>query len=252
MIERHLPLVRSIARRFTGRGESFEDLVQVGTVALIAAVDRCDRGREGQLTSYAAVCIEGEIRRHLRDRCDPLRIPRHLHGDVALMAKLRAPVAIDGDAEPIAGADAAESESVGFSRVLVASAARSLDARERLIIALRYFLDLNQAEIGAAVGLSQVQVSRMLDRALGKMRRGLAEPDPPSFETARGRIGSEGRECRPAVHGERAQRPPAAPDAPSAARRAGAGGGAGGRQPEPVDRDAALSVARAGRTRAGL
>jgi RNA polymerase sigma factor (sigma-70 family) len=252
MIERHLPLVRSIARRFTGRGESFEDLVQVGTVALIAAVDRCERGREGQFTSYAAVCVEGEIRRHLRDRCDPLRIPRHLHGDAALMAKLRAPVAIDGDDELIAGTEVVESDSIGISRALVASAARSLDARERLVVALRYFLDLSQAEIGAAVGLSQVQVSRLLDRALGKMRRGLAEPATASFETARGRIGSDGRECRPAVHGERAQRPPAAPDAAGAARRAGAGGGTRGDLPEQVDRDATLPVAHGGHAGGGL
>src|SRR5438105_14545973 len=102
MIECHLPLVRAIAHRFAGRGEPLDDLVQVGNVALIAAVDRCERGRERQFTSYATACVEGEIRRHLRDRCDPLRVPRHLHGDTALMASLRAPATLEGEAEAAA------------------------------------------------------------------------------------------------------------------------------------------------------
>src|SRR5947207_9000763 len=169
MIERHLPLVRTIAHRFAGRGEPFDDLVQVGNVALITAVDRCERGRQGQFTSYAAACVEGEIRRHLRDRCDPLRVPRHLQGDAALMATLRAPATIDEEADAVA-APGGEEDSVGIARALVASAARSLDARERLVVALRYFLDLSQSEIGATVGISQVQVSRVLTKALGKMR----------------------------------------------------------------------------------
>ena len=177
MIERHLPLVRAIAHRFAGRGEPFDDLVQVGNVALIAAVDRCERGRERQFTSYAATCVEGEIRRHLRDRCDPLRVPRHLQGDTALMASLRAPATLEGEAET-AGAQPTELDDVGVARALVASAARSLDPRERRVVALRYFLDLSQAEIGDAVGLSQVHVSRVLERALGKMRLELDGEDP--------------------------------------------------------------------------
>jgi RNA polymerase sigma-B factor len=171
MIERHLPLVRAIARRFVGRGEPLDDLVQVGNVALIAAVDRCERGRELQFRAYAAACVEGEIRRHLRDRCHPLRIPRHLHGDTALMAMLRSPASLEDDeAEGVSSPQATLPDEIGVTRALVASAARSLDARERRVLALRYYLDLSQAEIGDAVGLSQVHVSRVLQTALGKMR----------------------------------------------------------------------------------
>ena len=65
-----------------------------------------------------------------------------------------------------------------MARAWVASAARSLDPRERRVVALRYFLDLSQAEIGDAVGLSQVAVSRVLGRALGKMRLELDGQDP--------------------------------------------------------------------------
>jgi len=157
-IERHLPLVRSIARSFAGRGEPLEDLVQVGNVALVTAVDRCDAGREAQLTAYAATCVEGAIRRHLRDRPVPLRVPRRLHADTALMATLRAPAPIDEHAEALAAPEALD--DVGVARALVAAAARTLDRRERRVVALRYFGGLSQAEIGDAVGLSQVHVGR--------------------------------------------------------------------------------------------
>jgi RNA polymerase sigma-B factor len=199
MIERHLPLVRTIARRFAGRGEPLDDLIQVGNVALISAVDRCERGRESQLTSYAAVCVEGEIRRHLRDRCVPLRIPRDVQTDTALMATLRAPVPLEGEAEHLATAERLDDE--GLDRALVASAARSLDGRERRVVALRYFLDLSQEEIGAQVGISQVHVSRVLKQALGKMRLTLVDGDPAPSEIARLPIRSESRECRQAVNG---------------------------------------------------
>jgi RNA polymerase sigma-B factor len=197
MIERHLPLVRAIARRFAGRGEPLDDLVQVGNVALITAVDRCDEGRVRQFASYAAVCVEGEIKRHLRDRCDPLRVPRHLQQDTTLMASLRAPAPMDDEVEAVA---AAQLDDVGIARALVASAARTLDRRERLVVGLRYFGDLSQAEIGAAVGLSQVQVSRLLEKALGKMRLDLAGAGPATSGTKPRGIGS-GRECRQAVRG---------------------------------------------------
>src|SRR5262245_52719720 len=76
LIERNLPLVEAIARRFATRGEPFEDLVQVGAVGLIKAVDRFDPGYGVDLRAYAALTITGEIRRHLRDRSWPVRIPR--------------------------------------------------------------------------------------------------------------------------------------------------------------------------------
>jgi RNA polymerase sigma-B factor len=82
LIELHLPLVRSLARRFAHRGEPMDDLVQVGTIGLIRAVDRFERRRGCPLEAYAAVSIVGEIKRHLRDHGAPLRVPRRLqeHG----------------------------------------------------------------------------------------------------------------------------------------------------------------------------
>ena len=167
VIESYLPLVRRIARRFAGRGELHEDLVQVGSVALIGAVDRCDPGRVDQQPGYVATCVEGEIRRHLRDRCAVIRIPRQVQRDTPLAAALRRPLPIvdellEGLCESV--------DDATLARAMVASAAQSLDLRERRLVALRYYGDLSQAEIGCAVGLSQVQVSRLLRGAIDKMR----------------------------------------------------------------------------------
>ena len=75
VIEENLPLVRSLAGRFAGRGEQVDDLVQVGSIGLIKAVDRFRVG-QGDLATYAVPMIVGEIRRHLRDRAWPMRPPR--------------------------------------------------------------------------------------------------------------------------------------------------------------------------------
>jgi RNA polymerase sigma-B factor len=78
LVERHLPLVRSLARRFVGRGESLEDLEQVGAIGLIKAIDRFELARDVALTSYATPNVVGEIKRHFRDKGSAVRIPRHL------------------------------------------------------------------------------------------------------------------------------------------------------------------------------
>ena len=68
MIEQYLPLVRSLARRYSYRGELLEDLVQVGCIGLIKAIDRFDVERGVELTTYATPNIIGEIKRHFRDK----------------------------------------------------------------------------------------------------------------------------------------------------------------------------------------
>jgi RNA polymerase sigma-B factor len=76
LIEELMPLVRSLALRYTGRGESLEDLVQVGAVGLIKAVDRFDPDRGVELTTYAVPTILGEIQRHFRDKAWAVHVPR--------------------------------------------------------------------------------------------------------------------------------------------------------------------------------
>lgn len=74
----HLSLVRYLASKFANRGEPIEDLVQVGTIGLINAVDRFDPLRGNRFSTYAAPTIVGEIKRHFRDKAWNLKVPRRL------------------------------------------------------------------------------------------------------------------------------------------------------------------------------
>jgi RNA polymerase sigma-B factor len=78
LISRHLPLVRSLARRYAGRGEALEDIEQVGAIGLIKAIDRFELSREVSLATYATPNVVGEIKRHFRDKGWAIRVPRAL------------------------------------------------------------------------------------------------------------------------------------------------------------------------------
>ena len=78
LITMYLPLVRSLARRYASRGEHFDDLVQVGAIGLIKAIDRFDLDRGVELTTYATPNIVGEIKRYFRDKGWSVRVPRGL------------------------------------------------------------------------------------------------------------------------------------------------------------------------------
>jgi RNA polymerase sigma-B factor len=78
LVQRHLPLVRSLARRYAGRGEALEDIEQVGAIGLLKAIDRYDLEREVSLTTYATPNVVGEIKRHFRDKGWAIRVPRGL------------------------------------------------------------------------------------------------------------------------------------------------------------------------------
>jgi len=78
LVRLHLPLVEHFARRFLNRGEPFDDLLQVGTIGLIKAVDRFDIERGVEFSTYATPTILGEIKRHFRDRGWAIRVPRRL------------------------------------------------------------------------------------------------------------------------------------------------------------------------------
>jgi RNA polymerase sigma-B factor len=213
LIESHLPLVRAIARRYDGRGEAPEDLVQVGAVGLIKAADRFDPSRGAAFATFATPAIEGEIRRHLRDRASSLRIPRALQqmsgelrrrrseltavlGRSPSLSELAAAIGADeldveraisaeralesvrisSEDNVVELADAAETVTGSDDRVLLAESLRVLDDRERQIVLLRFHADMTEREIARAVGISQAHVSRLLGGALEKLRVELAAP----------------------------------------------------------------------------
>jgi len=88
LIEQYMSLVRSLARRYAYRGEQFDDLVQIGAIGLIKAIDRFDVNRGVELTTYATPNIIGEIKRHFRDRSWAVRVPRGLQELNVQLSKL--------------------------------------------------------------------------------------------------------------------------------------------------------------------
>ena len=216
LVELHLPLVEHCARRFLNRGEPLEDLVQVGTIGLIKAVDRFDTERGVEFSTYATPTILGEIKRHFRDRGWAVRVPRRLQelrmSLAAATAELsqslgRSPtvqeladrlgVAPDEVVEGIESAqayatlslDGSDDDGVGsmldtmgaldeaLEHVEVRESIRplidSLPPRERQIVLLRFFRQMTQSQIAAEVGISQMHVSRLLNRTLAELRESL-------------------------------------------------------------------------------
>jgi RNA polymerase sigma-B factor len=165
LIERHLPLVHSIARRYAGE-EPLDDLAQIGAIGLIKAADRYDAARGVAFPTFAAPFVAGEIRHHLRDRAAPVRVPRRLQEQGVRVTAVELEHA----------ADAAHADLVGqaHDRLALRAALRSLHPNERRVVALRYVEDLSQAQIARRTGLSQVHVSRTLRAALLRLHEQLA------------------------------------------------------------------------------
>ncbi len=147
LVEAHMPLVRSMARRYEGRGAELEDLVQVGAIGLLSASERFDPKRGVSFGSFAAPTVEGAIRHHLRK-----------------VAKTDQPLAHDEIPDGI-------SALVGSDdRLLLRSSLRALSDRDRQIVYLRFHADMTEADIASELGLSQAQVSRLLADALVQLR----------------------------------------------------------------------------------
>jgi len=222
IVEGYLPVARHIARRFTGRGEPEDDLVQAGTLGLIGAVDRFDPGRGLDFLSFAVPTITGQIRKHFRDHTWAMRVPRRLKdiqsrmtGAVSALsqelgraprpseiaARLGVPVedVLDGLAARMAyrndsldsvghPGDAPLMVGVGDLDAALAnvedreSLIPLLDAlpeRERLIVVLRFFGNRTQSQIAEVIGVSQMHVSRLLDRTLKQLRERLTTAELP-------------------------------------------------------------------------
>jgi RNA polymerase sigma-B factor len=214
LVEAQLPLVHHLAQRFRGRGEPYDDLVQVGTIGLLNAVDRFDPER-GSFTGFAVPTILGEIRRHFRDRGWALRVPRRLQEmgrqvsearEVLTQQLGRSPTVqeiarhLDADADLVLEAldtssvyatvplpstpEEGEMAPLGFidsglelveQRATLRPLLARLPARERTILALRFVRGMSQSQIAAEVGVSQMHVSRLITRSLAVLRDGLNE-----------------------------------------------------------------------------
>ncbi len=83
LVNRNLPLAKRLARRYRGASESYDDLQQVASLALLNAVDRFDPARNIPFSAFASPTILGELKRHFRDRAWTVRVPRGLHDRMA-------------------------------------------------------------------------------------------------------------------------------------------------------------------------
>jgi RNA polymerase sigma-B factor len=119
LIERSMPLVRSLARRYANRGEQLDDLVQIGAIGLIKAIDRFDVDRGFELTTYATPNIIGEIKRHFRDKGWSVRVPRGLQELNVRLTRLVEQLTVELGRSPTI-AELAQSADVDEEQVLEA------------------------------------------------------------------------------------------------------------------------------------
>ena len=222
LIMSHLNLVRFLASKFKNRGEPLDDLVQVGTIGLIKAIDRFDPDRGLEFTTYATPTILSEIKRHFRDKGWSVRVPRRLQELSAkvnqatdeltnelqrspsvdeIAARVGASVdevleamesssayssvplegggsSDDDDAPAVIDRYATEDQALAGSddRMVLEQAIRDFSPREKDVIRMRFVDGLTQVEIAQRLGVSQVQVSRLLRRTLKRIQEKI-EPD---------------------------------------------------------------------------
>jgi len=217
LAEMHLPLVRYLARRFTGRNAPFEDIVQVGSIGLLKAIDRFDPERRLEFSTYATPTILGEIRRYFRDTGWLLHVPRRAQELQATLARARSELTQELQRAPTVR-ELAERVGVDVSQVLEAidvargyafsplaaltengeetrkdrlaeididlervelreelrPALEELSERDRQILVLRFVAGKTQTEIADIIGVSQMQISRLIARSLDQLRERLS------------------------------------------------------------------------------
>ncbi|MGW1209314.1 SigB/SigF/SigG family RNA polymerase sigma factor [Streptomyces sp. NPDC002499] len=223
LIEMNLSLVSFAARRFRNRGGGeMEDVIQVGTIGLIKAIDRFDLSREVEFTSFAIPYIVGEIKRFFRDTTWAVHVPRRLQelrvnlakSQEALATALNRPPTVKELADHLdlsedeiieglvaangyvagsidtPGGDEEGGEGPKYADTIgdvdpamdlfedlhtLAPLLQKLDDRERAIIEMRFGQEMTQADIGRELHVSQMHISRLLNRTLAKLRTGLLD-----------------------------------------------------------------------------
>lgn len=222
LVRLHLPLVEHLTRRFLNRGEQYDDLLQVGTIGLIKAIDRFDTDRGVEFSTYATPTIVGEIKRHFRDKSWAIRVPRRLQELRAAISSVTAELTQELGRSPtvaeIAGkvgvteeqvieglesanaystlsldaGDSSEDSTLSMldtigeddealehveNRESLKPLLEQLDPREKHILTLRFFRGMTQSQIASEIGVSQMHVSRLLNKTLARLRERLTE-DP--------------------------------------------------------------------------
>lgn len=213
LVERFMPMARSVARGFFKGGAEQEDVLQVAGLALVKAIDRYDPAYGTAFSSFAIPTISGELKRFFRDAGWGMRVPRALQElslsveaaiaeiepslgrppttweiaaylrvtseavvEALEVASTRAIAAYDElglDDEESPRAQTLGTEDPGYALVedlaTIAPAFAKLPAREQEILRLRFGGEMSQTEIAARLGVSQMQISRLIRKALDTM-----------------------------------------------------------------------------------
>ncbi len=176
LIEHNLRLVVYIARRFENTGTGLEDLISIGTVGLIKAINTFCADKSIKLATYASRCIENEILMHIRKRSAR-------RGEISIDE----PLNVDWDGNELLLSDVLGSEEDGVTyelekreeRRVVNEAVAALAPRERLIIELRYGFcgkeEMTQKEVADLLGISQSYISRLEKKIIAGLKREIAE-----------------------------------------------------------------------------
>ncbi len=175
LIEHNLRLVVYIARKFDNTGVDIEDLISIGTVGLIKAVNSFDNDKNIKLATYASRCIENEILMHLR------RVVR-LRAEVSLDE----PLNVDNEGNELVMADIlGEEDTVGkdieqkAEQKLLADALAKLNKRERAIMQMRFGLggtaEKTQKEVADMLGISQSYISRLEKKIIFRLKKDISK-----------------------------------------------------------------------------
>ena len=175
LVERNLRLVAHIVKKYSYPGKDVDDLISIGTVGLIKAIDSFDAGKGTRLATYAARCIENEILMLIRNN-------KKTKGEVYLQD----PIGIDKEGNEISLMDVLSSDEDSIidiveSKIQIKKLYSKINValmdREKIIIQMRYgLLDGNprtQREIALILGISRSYVSRIEKRALKKLNKEL-------------------------------------------------------------------------------
>jgi RNA polymerase sigma-B factor len=204
-VELYLPLVEAFANRYRVHGEERDDLVQVGSIGLLNAIERFDPKRGDEFAAFAVPTIAGEIKRHLRDRCKTVRLPRRLEeasmrlpavreqmtarlGRAPDLRELAEELGVAEEDLPVLESpadlpeEAMEATTDGGleDHLLLTGAFDILDETERRIVYLRFVREVSRREAAAELGMTADQLRRRTRAALAKLRTELEDSAFPN------------------------------------------------------------------------
>ena len=220
VVRLNMPVARSVAARYKGRGVALDDLQQVAFVGLIYAVQHFELAHGKDFLAYAVPTMRGTVKRYFRDHGWVIRPPRRVQELQAAITRTRealtvelgrsprprevaehlgvdeeavlevlamggcfAPTSLDkplgGDpgrdpgstlGDLLADNGRCDGREAAEARVMLANAVRHLGERDRVIVRMRFFEQCTQVEIARAIGVTQMQVSRLLTRIMRDLR----------------------------------------------------------------------------------